>query len=1544
MLSNELTDITPSPSQGIPVIPKRRSLDTGCNDSSGKVISAGSKIRRILSASSVEMNGIERKGRNHSAVEMKDKKKSLSSCAMPFSTPASATSLLRLVLEVLQRVPGEQNGITTVPPRPPNGSPKHNGRHRRVYSSISYEEPKAKVLSKEDRYSGIGNTIQTRSGLSTTGVVFPSTNKVYPYNFISQGENVENTCSPLNHVSVMPHTQLSGSLGEKVSNSRVVSLSSSVICTPPAAAAAAASDVKVPKEVLKESLPQGICEEPLIGLLLDACTDENGTIALADVLSFLASKEDNTEDSVHLKNKLSMTDSEATLKAYFRVFILIGARQYPVDDKMRIITVVPSSQGTLRKKRRTVVDETEKERTENTSINADSPWLLLAEQLFQYLSSFPRNLLYHTGPLGEERTAPKEWGDRWDSWSTSPSALQQLPILQVWPLIMFPRFVVLMTRWGRRPMDVLREVQMSSAYSQNGSILSLAATTTGGSLFTDESHGCSVSSHHPYYEEDGDIMGKQRSSGDSSNDSNNEKNDVVVNSDTTRVRIRGNTRESVHRINYILNTWENEFMHDTVRVRSAHSHYSSENSSLRSQYWSKTTLVQPPSKKKKIKRYRDGKTEKQPLVGVRAWYEEFSPYAGSTLRTSTYPFIMTDTNNNTEMREKRWSGVNGRVNHHYRKKEKNCFFATRLHSAVKSGQQIGKDSEGNSHLNVGSSESSRVSFHIRPNSRLSLFSSTQVFPSTTELSDLACDVLKRAHGQRHLVQVKTPENQKQQEEQQEQQKKQEGKEERKQRYHHHHNSNQETSLRSEVSSLVSSLPINKAVSACLRESEESDCVKPPNEIPTSNIMVEITKETMQETLPHSLEESKKDDNPTLYSKDSIKSLKKKEEDIPFTLTQDTLTSPSNLDMAICLQRNNSEVPSELCLSRDSSTLCPSTTMEAAVRNNNNIHYHHQEEQEEEEELKAPMDDVNRYNIPLSMKENEDNCNNGPLVGIRRVAAEILYQRLMGFKARRDLGRQRALRKSKSLISMVSVEPPPLPNYTREESISTTTMGTSNSETATFRELTWTLLEQMNRCDQCTHSTVKKHRRKGYLNIILLLQRLGRAYISRKIFINMNSMEEKMKPPATTEEGSPIYTQMDEPSLLKENTFLKNSPVSFPTDITPIDIPFATTTSTTTTTTPTNSAYRQRSSGVTFLAYGENIHREIKNESRESSAETPIKCRDTPPDFWHGRITRQVDYQKQLQLQSQEQQEQKKEEHTPKTTEHLITKRTKTPVGSPLGKKSGFNTAQVEVSTVQEKNETSSPNTRFLLALDVEGTREVQLSNSISPSEMLLTNTEGDESNLVDTLSGAQYSGSNFSLAQSCCFSICSTHSVHSVSPGTPVLNDLDDTFLFEKDEEKEEDDLKTFDDSLSCSSEELQNEKTVNATMDYVVPTVLTDQPAMGESEASLLIQRVGRGFADRRQLHFSLLVNVSSFEICIIHRAVAGYYQRKQLGYRYHAAVEAEKELQWFHYRNRSAVQIQRMIRGFLARQRTKKLQRKLWVRIELHVAREQHEIYEEF
>ncbi|KAH9580110.1 IQ motif [Trypanosoma melophagium] len=1591
MLSIDLTDIIPRTSQGIPVMLERRELGTECNGKNGKTKSTGSKLRQRLLASGLETNGIVREGRNHYISKLNEKNKFSSSYTSPSSKSASTTSLLRLVLHILGRV-SENPSDNITAPRPPQGPPRNNGRHRQVHSNILSGGTKAQILSKDEKYNGRSNTIQTRRGLSTADLVRSAANEVHPYYFISSSENVEKTFSPLNHVSVVPYIGLNDSLGEKVFHSRVPSDSSSLFRSAPAAAAvAAASDLKVPKEVLRESLSQGICEESLVGLLLDACTDEDGNVALGDVLPFLASNEDNRGDSVPLNNKLSMTNSEATLKAYFRVFILIGARQYPVDDKLRTTTIpqtiLKRTTSTTRTRKRTPMGERTREKEENTSVKADSPWLLLAEQLFQHLSRFPRQLLYTTGPLGEERTPPVEWADRWDSWSTSPSALRELPILQIWPLIMFPRFVVLMTRWGQRPIDVLRELQITCASSQNGSILSLGTTTTtttiGGSLLTDGSHGYSVSSQHPYYEEDGNILVKQTGNGntssDISNDSNNERNDLV-NSDTTRVRVRVKTRDSVQRINCLLNTWENESLNDAVKSHYQPSHHSSKKSSLPSQrqnntpmtknmrFNGKTTFVQPPNKK--ISRYYDdGKTDK-PRTIARAWDEEFGPYAGSTFRASAYPFNLADeTATTVEKREERRSRSNGKVkNQSYHKKEKSCFFAARLHSAVKSGHQISNNSVENLPLNKEESEPLRVvSSHVRPDSRLSFFSSFQVFPSTTELSDLACDVLKRAHGERQLTEVRTLENGHQQEkeqqqeeqgEQQEQEQEQEQeheqqmmkhKRERKEKQHYNHNQQRSSGI--EVFSPPSSLPINNGVFVNRHDSEGSTAVKQVIEIPSANTVVGLPKGMMYEAIQQPLLESE-DKYCTSNSANSMIAFKKKQEDnIPCTLTTETIRSPCNVDIAISLQESNNRVPGETPLGVISSALHPPISVESAVRNN--------DIGDQECKLSAPALPINCNNTLLPMEVDKSASADEVLVSMRRAAAEVIYSRWMGYKARRSLSSQRNLQRCSFLHCSTAFEPPPLPHYSGEYGNCCTPVNSTNSETATFRELTVSLLGQVS--SRNTSASVKQRERVRFLNIVLLLQRVGHGYLSRKCF-KVNLIKDAMKPPAISD-NSFLSDQLKEtPPLLNTNTCLNGVSNAFPTKTTPMDtstatpsnnnvsVSLSTLTTTNSTTTPNvNPTSRQRLSGVTFVTYGEDVHREAKSEWREVSSESSVRYRSTPPDFWHGRITRQVDWQKQRQSQQQQQQqdqqEKKKEEVkecSSKPTEHLIRKRIKTPIGSPMNNESGFDTLESELPIQQEK--VMTPQTSFLLAMSTEESREAHFSDSVTPSEMLLTNTEMDGSNFTNSPSGTQNSNYLFSAVPSCCFSNCSTFSVHSTSSCTQDFKELDDPFPFEKDEEEDDDDMKNFSDSLSLSSEEFQNDKGVSATMDYIVPTGLTDQPAMGESEALLLIQRVGRGFADRRQIHFSLLVNVSTFEICVIRRTAAGYYDRKQLGYRYHAVLEAERELQWFHRRNRSAMQIQRMIRGFLARQRTKKIQRKLWVRIELHIAREQHEIYEEF
>ncbi|KAG5498620.1 hypothetical protein JKF63_02906 [Porcisia hertigi] len=108
-------------------------------------------------------------------------------------------------------------------------------------------------------------------------------------------------------------------------------------------------------------------------------------------------------------------------------------------------------------------------------------------------------------------------------------------------------------------------------------------------------------------------------------------------------------------------------------------------------------------------------------------------------------------------------------------------------------------------------------------------------------------------------------------------------------------------------------------------------------------------------------------------------------------------------------------------------------------------------------------------------------------------------------------------------------------------------------------------------------------------------------------------------------------------------------------------------------------------------------------------------------------------------------------------------------------------------------------------------------------------------------------------------------------------------------------------------------------------------------SKALLLLQRIGRGYLCRRRQHFIFMVSISWAEIALVQRVALGFLSRKRLGLEYFVHCEAKRQMSYWELRNRSAVLMQSVVRGFIGRQRAKRLQRRVFTRIELLAAGEQ-------
>ncbi|GET90713.1 hypothetical protein, unknown function [Leishmania tarentolae] len=104
-----------------------------------------------------------------------------------------------------------------------------------------------------------------------------------------------------------------------------------------------------------------------------------------------------------------------------------------------------------------------------------------------------------------------------------------------------------------------------------------------------------------------------------------------------------------------------------------------------------------------------------------------------------------------------------------------------------------------------------------------------------------------------------------------------------------------------------------------------------------------------------------------------------------------------------------------------------------------------------------------------------------------------------------------------------------------------------------------------------------------------------------------------------------------------------------------------------------------------------------------------------------------------------------------------------------------------------------------------------------------------------------------------------------------------------------------------------------------------------------LLLQRIGRGYLCRRHQHFLFMVSISWMEVMLMHRVALGFLTRRRMGLDFFVHRGAQREVAYWERRNRSAVLIQSVVRGFNARQRVKRLQRRVLVHIELLTALEQ-------
>ncbi|KPA83118.1 hypothetical protein ABB37_02824 [Leptomonas pyrrhocoris] len=108
------------------------------------------------------------------------------------------------------------------------------------------------------------------------------------------------------------------------------------------------------------------------------------------------------------------------------------------------------------------------------------------------------------------------------------------------------------------------------------------------------------------------------------------------------------------------------------------------------------------------------------------------------------------------------------------------------------------------------------------------------------------------------------------------------------------------------------------------------------------------------------------------------------------------------------------------------------------------------------------------------------------------------------------------------------------------------------------------------------------------------------------------------------------------------------------------------------------------------------------------------------------------------------------------------------------------------------------------------------------------------------------------------------------------------------------------------------------------------------KENALSLLQRVGRGYLCRRHEHFLFMVSISFAEVALLQRVAVAYLVRRKMGLEFQVNRLVKEEMAYWELRNQAAIKLHAVVRGFIARQRVKRLQRKLFTRIEMRTALE--------
>ncbi|CAC9512901.1 hypothetical protein, unknown function [Leishmania infantum JPCM5] len=240
-----------------------------------------------------------------------------------------------------------------------------------------------------------------------------------------------------------------------------------------------------------------------------------------------------------------------------------------------------------------------------------------------------------------------------------------------------------------------------------------------------------------------------------------------------------------------------------------------------------------------------------------------------------------------------------------------------------------------------------------------------------------------------------------------------------------------------------------------------------------------------------------------------------------------------------------------------------------------------------------------------------------------------------------------------------------------------------------------------------------------------------------------------------------------------------------------------------------------------------------------------------------------------------------------------------------------------------------PRRRFLIAVP---------RAELSPMEGSIVATSGRSARSLNSINSLPFNCSTTANTTSVTAQIFSTSLPEGMTPELWVLDGVEEAAMSSSVSDGSDDDDADDNEGDAFKADLIHVEGGAEPACFVAAAQVLGREAAPPlMSKALLLLQRIGRGYLCRRHQHFLFMVSISWTEIALMRRVALGFLTRRRTGLDFFVHREANRQMAYWELRHRSAVLMQSVVRGFNARQRVKRLQRRVCTRIELRTALEQ-------